>query len=171
MDPVAAIEVIRRGKLSALVRNTMDKNPREPLEAREAYQLRVEELVKQQDEWEEMAETNWPTGYRKMPHPAELKASVLKPGPGDGSVKEVFGRQIADLVNSPDHYTGAGVECIDAIRQALGADGFRAFCQGNVMKYVWRAKFKGNFEQDMAKAGWYARMAAGDDPRSLREKA
>lgn len=71
-------------------------------------------------------------------------------------------------MNRPAHYRAhGGIECIDAIRAALGEDGFRAFCIGNALKYLWRADHKGRREEDLAKATWYSRMAAGDDPRPL----
>ena len=73
---------------------------------------------------------------------------------------------MSDPVNQPLHYAGEGLECIDAIRAALGEAGFLAFCRGNAIKYAWRAHRKGNHDQDMAKAAWYSRMAAGDDPRA-----
>lgn len=60
-----------------------------------------------------------------------------------------------DAVNHPPHYTQAGIECIDAIKAALGADGFHAFCKGQVIKYLWRAEHKGNRVQDLLKAQWY----------------
>ena len=56
----------------------------------------------------------------------------------------------------PAHYTSGKIECIDAIREALGLEGFKAFCRGNVLQYTWRADKKGNPAQDMAKAEWYA---------------
>lgn len=62
-----------------------------------------------------------------------------------------------DPVNRPQHYTRGGVECIDAIEAALGADGFRAFCRGQVLKYTWRCEHKGNRGQDLAKANYYMR--------------
>ena len=37
----------------------------------------------------------------------------------------------ADYVNNPPHYTHGNIECIDAIRAALGKEGFMAFCRGN----------------------------------------
>ena len=43
-----------------------------------------------------------------------------------------------DTVNHPEHYTFGSVECIEAIRSALGDDGFASYCQGNAMKYLWR---------------------------------
>lgn len=63
---------------------------------------------------------------------------------------------------SPDHYTQGDIECIDAIRSALGEDGFQAYCRGNVIKYAWRAGTKvGNTaEMDMQKAMVYASWAA-----------
>lgn len=61
-----------------------------------------------------------------------------------------------DLVNSPPHYTHSDtdIECIDAIRAALGPEGFAAFCRGNIIKYNWRCDHKGGV-QDVEKAGWY----------------
>jgi len=59
-----------------------------------------------------------------------------------------------DMVNSPPHYTHGDIECIDAIRAALGPDGFAAFCRGNVIKYNWRCDHKAGV-QDIEKAGFY----------------
>ena len=53
----------------------------------------------------------------------------------------------------PQHYRQGGVECIDAIRAALG-EGFADYCTGNVIKYVWRYKHK-NGLQDLQKASVY----------------
>lgn len=67
---------------------------------------------------------------------------------------------MSDLVNHPGHYTSGNIECIDAIRSALGEDGFAAFLRGQVIKYQWRMGRKGGaFEasQDAARAVWYAR--------------
>ena len=59
-----------------------------------------------------------------------------------------------DNVNNPPHYTQGSIECIDAIRAALGEDGFKAFCRGNSIKYLWRYNRKGGSE-DLKKATWY----------------
>lgn len=59
-----------------------------------------------------------------------------------------------DPVERPAHYTAGSVECIDAIRSALGMEGFEAYCRGNVLKYVWRAELKGGAE-DYRKARRY----------------
>lgn len=59
-----------------------------------------------------------------------------------------------DLVHKPSHYNQAGIECIEAIRASLGGEGFRDYCQGNVMKYLWRYKYK-NGLQDLEKCQVY----------------
>lgn len=47
------------------------------------------------------------------------------------------------------------VECIDAIRSALGAKGFMNYLTGNVMKYLWRHRFKKKPLEDLKKAQFY----------------
>ena len=65
--------------------------------------------------------------------------------------KEAYGN--VDMVNSPPHYNKAGVECIDAI-QAATEDGFEYYLQGNILKYLWRYRYKNGVE-DLNKAKWY----------------
>lgn len=75
-----------------------------------------------------------------------------------------------DPVNAPAHYRQGEIECIDAIRAALGPAGFIAYCRGSALKYLWRAGLKGDAAQCLRKAEWYARRAAEeaekDKPRS-----
>lgn len=60
-----------------------------------------------------------------------------------------------DNVNHPSHYTQGGIECIDAIKAAvIGLVGIEAVCTANVIKYLWRWKFKNGLE-DLKKARWY----------------
>jgi len=59
----------------------------------------------------------------------------------------------SDMVNSPPHYNASGIECIDAIEAALG-DGFEFYLQGNIIKYLWRYRYK-NGSEDLKKAKWY----------------
>ena len=59
-----------------------------------------------------------------------------------------------DMVNSPAHYNEFGIECIDAIQAATG-DEFKSYLQGNIMKYLWRYKYKGKPVEDLQKAEWY----------------
>jgi hypothetical protein len=58
-----------------------------------------------------------------------------------------------DNVNHPPHYNQGGIECIEAIKAALG-DGFVAYLRGNVIKYLWRCEHKGGIE-DLRKAAFY----------------
>lgn len=60
-----------------------------------------------------------------------------------------------DQVNSPDHYTHGGIETWEYILAKLGANGFLAYCSGNVIKYVSRAPYKGKELEDLKKAQWY----------------
>ena len=60
-----------------------------------------------------------------------------------------------EMVNHPSHYTSGKVECIDAIESATGdLTGIEAVCTANIIKYVWRWKFKNGVE-DLEKAKWY----------------
>jgi hypothetical protein len=61
---------------------------------------------------------------------------------------------MSDPVNQPEHYRQGEIECIDAIAAALTPDEFRGYCKGNVLKYVWRERHKGN-AQSLKKARWY----------------
>lgn len=60
-----------------------------------------------------------------------------------------------DMVNHPPHYTQGGIECIDAIRAALGPEGFTSYLQGSIIKYVWRFQHKEAPAQDLKKARFY----------------
>jgi hypothetical protein len=60
-----------------------------------------------------------------------------------------------DNVNHPSHYTQGKIECIDAIEESTkGLLGISAVCVANVIKYIWRYKFKNGIE-DLKKARWY----------------
>ena len=49
--------------------------------------------------------------------------------------------------------TKQGVECIDAI-QAATDEGYEYYLQGNIIKYLWRYRYKNGVE-DLKKAQWY----------------
>jgi hypothetical protein len=69
--------------------------------------------------------------------------------------KEVKHTGAGDNVNHPSHYTQGKIECIDAIEEATkGLFGISAVCVANVIKYIWRYKFKNGIE-DLKKARWY----------------
>ena len=56
---------------------------------------------------------------------------------------------IYDPVEKPEHYN-QGVEVIDVIE-----DYKLNYHLGNVIKYIYRAKFKGKELEDLKKAKWY----------------
>ena len=61
------------------------------------------------------------------------------------------GRAIHDeMVNHPQHYNPGKIEVIDAIE-----DWQLDFNEGNVIKYIVRAKRKNDRKQDLEKALWY----------------
>ena len=71
------------------------------------------------------------------------------------SYKSKVVKVIKDNVNHPSHYTQGAIECIDAIKEATkGLFGIEAVCTANIIKYVWRWKFKNGVE-DLYKADWY----------------
>ena len=59
-----------------------------------------------------------------------------------------------DEVNHPDHYTDGAIECIEAIEAQLTADEYRGYLKGNIAKYIWRERHKGEL-QSLKKAQWY----------------
>ena len=61
--------------------------------------------------------------------------------------------EMQDMVNSPIHYNKAGIETIDAL-EAMLVDGFDYYLQGNIVKYLWRFRYKNGVE-DLKKAQWY----------------
>lgn len=75
-------------------------------------------------------------------------------------------KKIDQVVNSPSHYLSGDIECIDAMVSAFGEDQVRIYAKINAFKYLWRAgKKQGATDTDLAKASWYTKRAAGEDPR------
>ena len=75
------------------------------------------------------------------------------PDPFDNVVMDMSEHaQLSKLskVNHPLHYNAGKIEVIDAI-----ADWELDFIEGNVVKYVTRAKHKGDEIGDLKKARWY----------------
>jgi hypothetical protein len=67
------------------------------------------------------------------------------------SAFEAVGAHVSyDPIKSPKHYIQKvpGIECIDVVRHFN-------FCQGNVIKYVWRCGEKGDPIEDLKKAKQY----------------
>jgi hypothetical protein len=57
---------------------------------------------------------------------------------------------VSNMVNSPAHYTHGGIETYDFIRAKE-----LSYELGNVVKYVTRAPYTGNYVDDLKKARWY----------------
>ena len=68
------------------------------------------------------------------------------------------------IVNSPPHYKQGDVECIEAIKAATG-EGYQGYLQGNIMKYIWRYRSKGQAINDLKKAEWYLKELIVDEQK------
>lgn len=85
-------------------------------------------------------------------HPCLSEGSVLNP-------------DTRDYVDSPAHYTGGEIECIDAIESMLANcdDGYEGYLRGQIIKYTWRFRQKKTLrgmelaegQEDLQKAQWY----------------
>ena len=80
----------------------------------------------------------------------------------NASIKDMIDFQTdvpKDMVNHPPHYNQKSVECIDAIESATD-NGFEYYLQGNIIKYLWRYRYKNGVE-DLKKAQWYLSRLIG----------
>ena len=68
---------------------------------------------------------------------------------------EAIEKEVPDAVNHPSHYTGSGIECIEAIKASMTPDALAGYLKGNVQKYLWRYEKKVNPVGDLKKARWY----------------
>lgn len=68
-------------------------------------------------------------------------------------MRELDAEKMEDVVNKPKHYNQSGIECIDAIKAACDV-GYEYYLQGNIIKYLWRYRYKNGVE-DLRKAEWY----------------
>lgn len=62
---------------------------------------------------------------------------------------------MADMVNHPSHYNQGKREVIEEMRILFGDYAVECFCKLSAYKYIRRADYKGNKEQDLRKAEWY----------------
>ena len=62
-----------------------------------------------------------------------------------------------DEINHPEHYTMGSIPVYDFISAWE-----LSFAEGNVIKYVTRAPYKGNRLKDLKKARWYLDMLIGE---------
>ena len=82
----------------------------------------------------------------------QLRQSLMDYPFGEPSNSPKIPNSSSDPIN-PSHYKQGGIECIEAIRAALGK-GFLGYLRGNVIKYLWRYDKKNGVE-DLKKARWY----------------
>ena len=82
----------------------------------------------------------------------KMKLKEVEEKSKEQTVKYLSGKK-EDMVNHPPHYNKAGIETIDAIK-AMTDGGFEYYLQGNIMKYLWRYRYKNGVE-DLKKAQWY----------------
>ena len=68
-------------------------------------------------------------------------------------MKQRINGELVDNFNNPSHYNQAGIECLDAIAAAT-SDGYEYYLQGNIIKYLWRYRYKNGIE-DLKKAQFY----------------
>ena len=54
------------------------------------------------------------------------------------------------------YYDSGGVEVLDVIEAKLTPEQFKGYLLGNIIKYSCRANFKGAFDRDIEKIGYYA---------------
>tara|TARA_R100001440_G_scaffold71610_1_gene94722 strand:+ start:1433 stop:1744 length:312 start_codon:yes stop_codon:yes gene_type:complete len=87
-----------------------------------------------------------------MRHEEYMKAAIATDESGAVFKQDELGGT-PSMVDNPPHYNKAGIECIEAIRAATG-DGYEYYLQGNIIKYLWRYRYK-NGTEDLKKAQWY----------------
>lgn len=63
---------------------------------------------------------------------------------------------ILDNVNHPSHYKQGKYETIDVIKDITqGFEGYEGYLVGNIVKYLYRANYKGNKAEDLKKGQFY----------------
>jgi len=76
----------------------------------------------------------------------------------DGAMHRV-GYPESDMVNEPPHYKVGGIEAIDYIQAKLTSEEFSGYCKGNALKYISRANYKKDANEDLRKAIWFLERA------------
>lgn len=78
--------------------------------------------------------------------------------------------EVYKKIYKPAHYTQGGIECIEAIKAMTSHmdDGFKAYCLGNVLKYIWRHEDKDDIE-DLLKAENYLTYAIQRETEIVKE--
>ena len=87
-------------------------------------------------------------------HEAYMKKKFAELQADEEKLLDTFYVDRDDMVNSPSHYNNSGIECLDAIKAATD-DGYQYYLQGNIIKYLWRYRYKGKPVEDLQKARFY----------------
>jgi hypothetical protein len=108
-----------------------------------------------------------PGGVCPVPWAVDTSVNVFNlPGFPKGDQPSVDEPAVNDswsTVNHPSHYTTGSIECIEAIEAQLTPEEYRGYLKGNIVKYLWRERSKGNLES-LKKAEWYLnRLIASDE--------
>ena len=63
--------------------------------------------------------------------------------------------EVADAVNSPEHYNMLDIEAINLIEMSMTKEEFLGYLKGNVLKYIIMYNHKGKAGEDLDKGKWY----------------
>ena len=98
----------------------------------------------------------WYTLIDKKGKEHKFQASKWSEKLQDDNFRELV-YEIMDEVNNPVHYNKGGIECIQGIQAVSTKEEFEGYLRGNIIKYVWRYRYKDNLK-DLEKAKWYLNM-------------
>ena len=72
------------------------------------------------------------------------------------------------IIEKRDYYNRGRIEAIDAIESACaGLSGFEGFLTGNVLKYMFRWRWKGTAVADLRKARYYLDRLIAEQEKAL----
>lgn len=92
--------------------------------------------------------------YRlQQPTKSEQACDYAAETDDEADLNECIGQDV-DVVNHQSHYTQGDIECIDAIKAALGKEQYEGYLRGACIKYLWRYKMKSGVES-LKKSEWY----------------
>ena len=92
--------------------------------------------------------------YRlQQPTKSEQACDDAAEADDEADLNECIGQDF-DVINHPSHYTQGDIECIDAIKAALGEEQYEGYLRGACIKYLWRYKMKSGVES-LKKSEWY----------------
>tara|TARA_R100001443_G_scaffold24160_1_gene36333 strand:+ start:5088 stop:5312 length:225 start_codon:yes stop_codon:yes gene_type:complete len=60
-----------------------------------------------------------------------------------------------DQIENPEHYCASEIECIDAIKASMTREEYLGFLKGQIIKYTWRYRSKGDPRTNLGKGFWF----------------